>query len=78
MPSIPSPKPVISPTIIARCDVPAQTLTDHSGATVGKTVGISITVECPVNRTAEGHAQLDRAVAEIRRQLDVLGPPVQR
>ena len=39
-----------------------------------RTVGVHITVECPVDSTAAGHAALDAAVAEVRRQLDMLGP----
>ena len=46
----------------------------HTLSQTCRTVGVHITVECPVDSTAAGHAALDAAVAEVRRQLDMLGP----
>ena len=63
----------MTPTIVARYDQDALEIATLDGQTC-RTVGVHITVECPVDSTAAGHAALDAAVAEVRRQLDMLGP----
>ena len=60
----------MTPTIVARYDQDALEIATLDGQTC-RTVGVHITVECPVDSTAAGHAALDAAV---RRQLDMLGP----
>ena len=67
----------MTPTIVARYDQDALEIATLDGQTC-RTVGVHITVECPVDSTAAGHAALDAAVAEVRRQLDILGPPRSR
>lgn len=64
----------MTPTIVARYDQEPHELATLDGQT-RRTIGVHITVECPVDSTAAGHAALDAAVAEVRRQLDILGPP---
>ena len=68
----------MTPTIVARYDQDALETATLEPATLDgqtcRTVGVHITVECPVDSTAAGHAALDAAVAEVRRQLDMLGP----
>lgn len=64
----------MTPTIVARYDQEPHELATLDGQT-RRTVGVHITVECPVDSTAAGHAALDAAVAEVRRQLNVMGPP---
>lgn len=63
------------PCIVATFDQPSTVIESIGGEVVARTVGVHITVECPVDHTAAGHAALTHAVAQIRRQLDVLDPP---
>lgn len=64
------------PTIVARYDEPPIRIESHDGQTEHCIPGVTITVECEVDDVAGGLALLDRAVAEIRRQLVILGPPI--
>lgn len=54
------------PCIVATYDQPSTVIESIDGEVVARTIGVQITVECPVENIAAGHAALNHAVAQIR------------
>lgn len=63
---------VVIPRVVASYDETALTLTTKDGR-ARSTPGVSVTVECGIGDEAAGLAALDRAVAQVRAQLEHVG-----